>query len=325
MMSCSPAGGDLLFDEKLCEQGRNFCNKIWNALRLVDGWEADENVETSLADQLSLDWITHKMNSLIVDIEKNFVEYRLSEALMSIYSFVWTDFCSWYLEMIKPPYEEKISAKTKANTLQLFSNIAAMMHPFMPFITEEIWHALKSRNEGDDCIVSSYPKVEYYDQKLIDRVEQAKEIITGIRDIRNKHGIKMKDELDFYIVKSTRSSALIDQAGWKEIVLKSGNLGNITITDDENIAGITFISGTEKCIVVVHQEMDIDAQMAEKKTELTYQEGFVASVMKKLDNERFVSSAPLEVVEKERAKLADGQERIKLLNDEILRLKALMK
>jgi len=324
MLSCSPAGGDLLFDEKLVEQGRNFSNKIWNALRLVDGWEIDVDLKMREGDALAFQWIQHKLTSLAGDIDKNFKEYRLSEALISIYSFVWTDFCSWYLEMVKPGFGEKISIETKDNTIELFSQICSLMHPFMPFITEEIWHALKERKEGDDCILSTYPKPSGFDQIIIDRVEQAKDIITNIRDIRNKNGIKMKDELDVYLVKSDRSDALLTQSGWSDICIKLGNLKEIAVTEDENTSGIGFISGTEKCIVVMEQAMDVAAELDEKRKELVYQRGFVASVQGKLSNERFVSGAPEAVVAKEQAKLADGQERIKILEDDIKRLEGMV-
>ena len=320
MMLCSPAGGDLLFDEKLCEQGRNFCNKIWNALRLVDGWQTDNNMKASASDTLAYEWMNHKMNAMLADVDKNFNEYRLSEALMSIYNFVWNDFCSWYLEMVKPPYEGKIAQETKNNTIQLFTKICAIMHPFMPFITEEVWHKLYDRSEGDDCMISAYPASGNYDQQLIDKVEQAKDIITAIRDIRNKQGIKAKDLLDVYIINSDRSKNLMDTAGWDVICIKSASLNHIQLTDDDSISGISFISGTEKCIVSLKQEIDIQSQIEEKKKELDYQLGFVASVQKKLENERFVSGAPKDVVDKERAKLKDGQERVKILEEEINRL-----
>ena len=324
MLSCSPAGGDLLYDDKLVEQGRNFCNKIWNALRLVDGWEIDTNLKTSEGETLAFQWMQHKLTSLAVDIDKNFKEYRLSEALISIYSFVWTDFCSWYLEMVKPGFGEKMAPQTKENTIELFSQICSLMHPFMPFITEEIWHALRERAVGNDCILSSYPKPGSFDQTIIDRVEQAKDIITNIRDIRNKNSIKMKDELDVFLVKSDRSDVLLTQSGWSDICIKLGNLKQIAITADENTPGIGFISGTEKCIVVMEQAMDVAAELDEKRKELEYQIGFVASVQGKLRNERFVSGAPEAVVAKEKAKLADGQERIKILEDDIRRLEGMV-
>ena len=320
MLLSSPAGGDLLFDEKLVEQGRNFCNKIWNALRLVDGWETDENVTISEGEMLAYHWMVNKMNALATDIDKNFKEYRLSEALMSIYSFVWSDFCSWYLEMVKPNFGEKISINSRENTIQIFSEICSLMHPFMPFVTEEIWHQLKNGNQDGDCIISTFPKPAPYDQVLIDRVEQAKDIITNIRDVRNKNGIKMKDELDVLMIKSDRAQALVNQSGWSEICIKLGNLRSIQLSDDESLKGIGFISGTEKCVVILQQEINLKAELEEKIKELEYQRGFVASVQAKLSNGRFVSGAPEVVVAKEKAKLADGMERIRILEDDIRRL-----
>ena len=323
LMSCSPAGGDLLFDDKLVEQGRNFCNKIWNALRLVDGWEVDSNSTASSGNLLAYNWLDQKLNAIAGEIHKNFEDYRISEAVMNIYNFVWGDFCSWYLEMIKPPFGGKIDIQTKENTIEVFSRICSLMHPFMPFITEEIWHALKSRNEGEDCILSQYPQSGDYDKVLLDRIEQAKDIITNIRDIRNKNGLKNKEELEVVIVKSKRAEALIAMDGWAEICIKLANLSNIEITTDESIKGVGFISGTEKCIVILEKEVDLEKETLEKVTEIEYQKGFVASVQAKLNNERFVSGAPAIVVEKEKAKLADGLERIRILEDELKRLGAL--
>jgi valyl-tRNA synthetase len=324
MMSCSPAGGDLLFDEKLCEQGRNFCNKIWNALRLVEGWETDPDKPLSDADKLAYEWMEHKLNALAGEIDKNFEEYRLSEALITIYSFVWNDFCSWYLEMVKPAFGEKISPEAKENTIRLFGSICSLLHPFMPFITEEIWHMLgMDQQSGQDCIVCPYPKAEAYDQVLIDKMEQARDIITGIRDVRNRQGIKPKDALEVRIVQSDKAQSLLQTPGWTDICMKLANLSTLASTEDENINGINFISQTEKCIVCMEEAVDVEASLAEKAKELEYQEGFVASVQAKLSNERFVSGAPAAVVEKERAKLADGQERIKILQEEMERLRQL--
>lgn len=320
LMSCSPAGGDLLFDDKLVEQGRNFCNKIWNALRLVDGWEIDSNSTASSGNLLAYHWLDQKLNAIAGEIHRNFEDYRISEAVMNIYNFVWGDFCSWYLEMIKPTFGGKIDIQTKENTIEIFSRICSLMHPFMPFITEEIWHALKSREEGDDCILSQYPQSGDYDKVLLDRIEQAKDIITNIRDIRNKNGIKNKEELEVVIVKSKRAETLITMDGWAEICIKLANLSNIGITTDESINGVGFISGTEKCIVILEKEVDLEKDTLEKITEIKYQKGFVASVQAKLNNERFVSGAPAIVVEKEKAKLADGLERIRILEDELKRL-----
>jgi valyl-tRNA synthetase len=320
MMSCSPAGGDLLFDEKLCEQGRNFSNKLWNALRLVDGWTTDTSLAESASDALAYSWMKHKLTMLAGEIDRNFSEYRLSEALMSIYSFVWDDFCSWYLEMVKPAYGEAMAPKTKENTVALLSEICSLLHPFMPFITEEIWHVIQERKEGDDCILSKYPKSESFDGEMINKIEQLKEIVSGIRDIRNKNGLKMKDEIQASLLQSERAAGLIHTAGWKDICCKLATLQDFNLTTDEQTAGVAFISGTEKCFVLIESDVNVADQLEEKQKELAYQQGFVSSVRAKLENERFVSGAPQAVVEKEKAKLADGLERIKLLEEDIARL-----
>lgn len=322
LMSCSPAGGDLLFDEKLCEQGRNFCNKMWNALRLIKGWETHADAVMSADEELAYRWMTEKFKSLAAEVEKDFAEYRLSEALISIYTFVWDDFCSWYLEMVKPPFEGKISVRTLENTVELYSGICSMLHPFMPFITEEIWHTLRVRR-GRDCMLSTYPSGTQYNSEVIDRMEQAKEIITNIRDIRNKNNVKPKEKVDGQIVSSPKSTLLMSYPGWKEVCVKLAFLENFDLVDAGDSAGIGFISGTEQCTVVLAHELDVASQLEEKTRELEYQKGFVASVAAKLSNERFVSGAPQAVVDKEKAKLADGQERIRILEEEIGRLEAL--
>ena len=322
LMSCSPAGGDLLFDEKLCEQGRNFCNKMWNALRLIKGWETDADAVMSADEELAYRWMTEKFKSLAAEVEKDFAEYRLSEALISIYTFVWDDFCSWYLEMVKPPFEGKISVRTLENTVELYSGICSMLHPFMPFITEEIWHTLRDRG-GRDCMLSTYPSGTQYDSEVIDRMEQAKDIITNIRDIRKKNNVKPKEKVDVKIVSSSKSTMLMSYPGWKEVCVKLAFLENFDLVDAGDSAGIGFISGTEQCTVVLAHELDVASQLEEKTRELEYQKGFVASVAAKLSNERFVSGAPQAVVDKEKAKLADGQERIRILEEEIGRLEAM--
>jgi valyl-tRNA synthetase len=319
MMSCAPAGGDLLYDEKLVTQGRNFCNKLSNAFSLLDGLEVDRQKQPEPGDALMFDFMEQKLKSVVVEIHKNFEEFRLSEALMTIYNFVWDDFCSWYLEVVKPPFGHKISAVTHGQAKDLFSRICTLLHPFMPFITEELWHKLG--NNDSDCILSNYPQPSAYEQSTIDKVEQAKDIITQIRDVRHKHSIKPKDALDVYVMESNRANTLFSIGGLKEICIKLANLNHFELSKDEGVEGISFISGTEKCIVVLDQKLDIESEVAEKQKELEYQRGFVSSVLSKLQNERFVNGAPAAVVEKERAKLADGEQRIKILEEEIKRLR----
>jgi valyl-tRNA synthetase len=268
--------------------------------------------------------MTQKMSKLLRENEQNFKEYRLSEALMNCYSFVWDDFCSWYLEAIKPAHGEKMAEQTKQNTLHLFSQICSMLHPFMPFITEEIWNVLTEGKVQYDCIVSPYPQPEGYDELFISKVEQAKDIITGVREIRNKNGIKMKDPLTLVMTESDKAKILFDLTGWKEFCIKLANLSSFdTVTALP--AGFTFISDTEQLCVVSEERLDVESELKEKETELNYQIGFVRSVEAKLSNERFVNGAPSAVVEKERQKLRDGNERIRILTEDIERLKQLRK
>jgi valyl-tRNA synthetase len=322
MLSSSPAGGDLLFDEKLCDQGSKFCIKIWSALNLLSGWETDASKDSSPIEKLAIQWFTARKNEVLAEVDQNFKEYRLSEALTTLYTFVWTDFCSWFLEMIKPSRGESISKATYDQTIEFYQDIASILHPYMPFITEELWHAIKEREEGDDCIVSTYPKHGPFDAAFLKKVEQAKDVITNIRAARNKNGIKKHEPLPVLALASERMSALLDTAGIKEMIMKLAGLSSLEITSDDTQSGIVFISGTEKFIIQVAQEIDVAAELEEKEKELDYQRGFVASVEKKLSNERFVNNAPEQVVNNERKKQADGLARIAILEDEIQRLKA---
>ncbi|MCB0661019.1 MAG: class I tRNA ligase family protein, partial [Saprospiraceae bacterium] len=241
------------------------------------------------------------------------------------YNLIWNEYCSWYLEMIKPQFGEKIHENTYQEAIDAFSQLCSILHPFMPFITEEIWHLLKDRSAGEDCIISTL-KIEKQDNNDVQKyINTAKDIITSVREIRQKQAIKMKDELQLYILKTEGVDKLIALNGWEDIVKKLAILDDIIISDDLNINGISFISGTEKCMIQIHQELDIEGELISLQKDLDYQQGFVDSVTKKLSNERFVQNAKPEIVEKEQAKLADGQERIKILTEEIQRLQAQLK
>ncbi len=321
MLSSSPAGGDLLFDEKLCDQGSKFSNKLWNALRLIEGLEVDASKSNNKVDDFAAVWFENKFNTVLVEIESNFKEYRLSEALTTLYSFIWTDFCSWYLEMIKPPYGEGIAASVKEQAKDFYEKICIVLHPFMPFITEEIWHILAERGEGQDCIVSNYPKAGPSDKDNIATVEQAKDIISNIRDVRAKNGLSKAELLDLCAIKSERMESLLSQSGVEEMIIKVGNLKEIKLTEGEDVSGASFISGTEKFIVLFEKKIDVEAELERVNKELEYQKGFVGSINKKLSNERFVNNAPEAVVNNERKKLADGEARIKILEEELEQLK----
>jgi valyl-tRNA synthetase len=321
MLSSSPAGGDLLFDEKLCEQGSKFSNKLWNALRLLEHLEVDPAKTNNEVDDFAARWFEHKFNAILVEIESNYKEYRLSEALTTLYSFVWNDYCSWYLEMIKPPYGEGIAESVKNQAKAFYEKICIVLHPFMPFITEEIWHILKNRSEGEDCIISNYPEAGLSDQKIIAIAEQAKDIISNIRDVRAKNGLSKAELLDLVAVKSDSLKTLFDQNGLQEMIIKVGNLKGIILNEGAEANGASFISGTDKFIVLFDQKIDIDAELERLTKELEYQQGFVGSIQKKLSNDRFVNNAPEAVVNNERKKMADGEARIKILKEEIEQLK----
>jgi valyl-tRNA synthetase len=322
MLSCSPAGGDLLFDEKLVEQGRNFCNKLWNAMRLIKGWDKDESKPMSELESIATAWLEAKFNAVVKEVEDNFASYRLSEALITIYSFIWDDFCSWYLEMIKPAQEEKMSAETMDKTIALFSSICSLLHPYMPFITEEIWHQLNAETQ-EDCIMSNFPVYEEKDAMVLNAVEHAKKLITQVRELRSKNGLKSKDSFPLVAKRTANTEAYFSLAGYKAVCLKMAGLEDFTLSTDEEVVGISFITDAENYTAIVNIAIDVNKELEEKQKELIHQQGFVASIEKKLDNERFVSGAPADVIERERKKLNDGKDRIQLLLTEIEKLKAM--
>ena len=321
MLSCSPAGGDLLFDEKLCEQGRNFNNKLWNALRLIKGWEINDQKPASQSDLLAIAWIENKFAKLTGEIDNHFKEYRLSEALMTTYSFVWDDFCSWYLEMVKPEFGQAISKETCEATIVMFTKICSTLHPFMPFITEELWHQLGA--EGD-CILSTYPLAQVEDPQIIDTVETLKNIISNVRDVRNKNGLKQRELLPLKAIKSTNVEAILSVKGAATLLEQLAFVAEVEAVSEDLANAVGFVIGTDKYFVVLSKEIDVESDLSEKKKELDYQIGFVNSVAKKLDNANFVAGAPVSVVEKERQKLSDGNERIKILTEEISKLESLL-
>lgn len=338
MLSSAAAGNDIIFDapfdpetkqvlneSKLCEQGRNFCNKMWNALRLIKGWEVSETVvpdEVQLVNKLAIKWIEQKLSQTIVEVEANFQSYRLSDALMTLYKFIWDDFCSWYLEMIKPAYGAPIDQETLEQTAGIFSALMSALHPFMPFVTEEIWHQLADRLEGEDCIVSAYPKAGTFDKAFIDKVERAKAVVAGVREIRNNKGIKAKDALQVFAQNTPKAQELLTEPGLKLMIVKMANLAELTLTSEDIPNSVSFLAGTEKFFVVLEQSIDEEEERARLEKELAYYQGFITSVQKKLSNEKFVNSAPPQVVDTERKKLADGEAKIKSIEEALAQLNA---
>lgn len=329
LLSSGSAGNDIIFDapfdkkageiineSKLCEQGRNFTNKMWNALRLIKGWEVKPG-QGDAVNQLAVQWMGQKLEQTIAKLEQQYEQFRLSDALMMIYKLIWDDFCSWYLEMIKPDYGQPIDEETLEASLGIYEQLMTLLHPFLPFVTEEIWHQLRERAAGEDCVVSTYPQPKAYDEALIAKVESAKDIVASVRDARNAKGIKMKDELLLFAQDDESSQALLALAGLKEMIAKMANLQSLALTAEEVPNSVSFLSGQSKFFLQLNQEIDLETECARLQEELKYQRGFVAQVSKKLSNERFVQGAPEEVVARERAKLADGEARVKNLEEEL--------
>ncbi len=320
MLSCSPAGGDLLFDEKLCQLGSNFSNKFWNALRLLKGWEITDEAEsdtTRNCNKWAHDWINHKLNKTLADIEKDFTEFRLSEALMTIRALIWDDFCSIYLEAIKPAYEKPIGRGIYNQTVEVFSKLMTLLHPFMPFVTEEVWHLLKERKEGEDCIVSSWITGEQYDEVMLSDMELIKSVVSSVRDIRQKNSLSPNDALPLFALSSDKVSVLLAKPGVAETIKKLANISTVEITTEEADNATSFIGGAEKFFTIFEKEIDIEAEKERIEGELKRAQGFLIGVRKKLSNERFVSGAPAAVVEMERQKMRDGEQRVKILEESL--------
>ncbi len=337
MLSSAAAGNDIVFDapfdpetkqalneSKLCEQGRNFCNKMWNALRLIKGLELTDKVASpadAAINQLAYDWMMNKYHALIKELDKNYNEYRLSDALMSLYSFIWGDFCSWYLEMVKPEYGQPIDQKTYQQAIEIYEKLMTLLHPFMPFVTEEIWHGLKDRASGDDCVVSTYPSASDSDGELIKTVEIAKEVVSKVREARNKNGLKAKELLKLYVEASDTSKALFQNSGLVDMIKKMAFLESLELTDTEPENAIDFLARTDKYFLVINKAIDVEGELKKLQEELEYAQGFVKILEKKLSNERFVNNAPEQVVANERKKLADNLEKIRLIEESLNRLK----
>ncbi len=263
LMSSAAAGGDILFEDKLCENGRNFCNKLWNALRLVRGWEiteTPENEEITRKNRLAAQWFREKFQTVLANLDSDFQQFRLSEALLGLYTFIWDDFCSWYLEMIKPAYEQPIDRETYEATVDIFSNLMIALHPFMPFITEELWHQLRERTEGDDVCLQRWQTPVDSDKLLIDNVEKAKDIISKVRDLRNQNQLKPRDPLALQVQESDSARELFAQPGLKELVVKLAVLSELTLSSEEPANAKSFISGTDKYYVALNLKIDVEAE-----------------------------------------------------------------
>ena len=317
MMLSAPAGNDILFDESLCEQGRNFNNKIWNAFRLVEGWEVADGTQPE-ANKIAVEWFNAKLRQANAEIDDLFKKYRISEALMTVYKLFWDEFSSWYLEMVKPAYGQPINKTTYEATLKFFENLLKMLHPFMPFITEELWQHIYERKDGEsimrDKLEISAPTGE--DMKLIEDIESVKQIVAGVRTVRNQKNIANKETLSLQCV---GENALKD---YDSVVGKMANLTSIDVVTEKDCTAAAFMVGTLEYAVPLGDMIDVASEIEKMEAQLKHLEGFLAGVSKKLSNERFVANAPEAVVALERKKQSDSMEKIAALKESISSLKA---
>ncbi len=313
MLLASPAGNDLPFDESYCEQGRNFSNKIWNALRLIKSWNV-EDIEQPISSALAIEWFKEKMNKTLCDLEDDFSKYRLSESLMNVYKFVWDDLCSWYLEIIKPAYQAPIDRKTFEATLDIFEDVMKILHPFMPFVSEEVYHIIKERKENEFIMQAQLPAIKDINTTLLNEFEFIEEFITAIRSVRNEKNIAQKIALQVYFTKS--EEALIIEK-YSDIVCKLCNLDTLEACEEKVEKAIAKMVRTVEFFVPLTDNVNKEEEIKKIKADIEYYEGFKNSVMKKLSNENFVSKAPEQVVAMERKKLSDAEQKIETLNEQL--------
>ena len=317
MMLAAPAGNDILFDEALCEQGRNFCNKIWNAFRLVQGWQVDASVAQPETARLAVEWFNAKLRQSAAEVADLYSKYRLSEALMEVYHLFWDEFSSWFLEMVKPAYGLPIDATTYNAVLEAFNHLLHLLHPFMPFITEELWQHLAERKEGESIMVSpqTIAAPAPADAAILAQVELMKNVVAGVRAIRNTKNISPREALDLQVIGADPIAA------YDCLITKMANVNGVAVVDVKGEGVSSFMVGTTEYAVPLGGLIDVEAELAKAEAELKHLEGFLNGVMKKLSNERFVNNAPAQVVELERKKQADAESKIATLKETIASLK----
>ena len=317
MMLSAPAGNDILFDESLCEQGRNFNNKIWNAFRLVKGWQVAEG-EQPEANAIAAKWFEAKLKHTNAEVNDLFSKYRISEALMAVYKLFWDEFSSWYLEMVKPAYGSPIDATTYNQTLSFFETLLKMLHPFMPFITEELWQHIFDRNEGESIMRAELkldaPTDE--DNAVVNAIESVKQIVGGVRTVRNQKNIPNKDALVLQVVGQNNFEA------YASVISKMANLSAINVVAEKDATASAFMVGTDEFAVPLGDMIDVEAEIAKQEAQLKHLEGFLAGVKKKLSNEKFVAHAPEAVVAMERKKQSDSEEKIAALKESLAALRS---
>jgi valyl-tRNA synthetase len=317
MLLCSPAGNDILFDESLTEQGRGFQTKVWNSFRLINGWEIDDKLPQPEHSRLGIEWFRAKLNEAIVLMDDHFAKYRLNDALLTIHATIRDEFSGWLLEIIKPAYQQPIDKKTYNEVIDLLDEQLRLLHPFMPFISEEIWQLIGERREGSSIMMASWPKASAMNDNLCERFELTKELVSGIRSIRKEKNILSRDQVELFIIPGEKGYV----PEFNQVVSKLGNVSRLEIRQDEVAGAATFMVKATAFYIPFAGNVDVAAEIAKINEELAYNRGFLDAVLKKLGNEKFVSSAPAKVVEIEYKKKADIEEKIKILEERLLSLK----
>ena len=315
MLLCSTAGNDIMFDEAMCEQGRNFGNKIWNAFRLVGSWQVDGTAAQPESSRLAVEWFANLLDRTLAEIDAHFEAYRISDAFMTLYRLFWDEFSGWYLEMVKPAYGQPVDGDTFARTQEFFDKLLRMLHPFMPFVTEELWQHLAPRRQGESIMVADMPKTGAWSDELLARFELVKEVVAAVRNLRQQKNIPNKEKLSLKVIRDENYPA-----EYAPVLIKMANLSEIACVGEKDPAAMAFIVKTTQYFVPLEGMVDTEAELKKLHADLAYLEGFLASVMKKLSNERFVSGAPQKVVETEYAKKNDAEAKIAAIRERIAAL-----
>ncbi len=308
LLLSSAAGNDLMFDEALCQQGKGFANKIWNAFRLVKGWEVDETIPQPNSSAIAITWFEAKFQKTLVELEDHYGKYRLSDALMATYKLIWDDYASWLLEIVKPAYQQPIDSKTLKSVVAIFEDILKVLHPFMPFLTEEIWQYISERTPEDALIIAKWPESKPINEALISEFEFAQDVVSGIRNIRKEKNMAFKDAIGFYVINNENIANTFD-----EVITKLGNLESIEYTNEAVDGALTFRVKSNEYFIPIAGAINVEEEIKKLTDELNYTEGFLKSVQKKLANERFVAGAPEQVIANERNKEADALAKIETL------------
>ncbi len=301
LLLSASAGNDIMFDEEMCNTGKAFTNKIWNAFKLISGWEVSSTISQPESSKVAVEWYEAKLQKTLLEIEDNFEKYRLSNALMATYKLVWDDFCSWFLEMIKPAYQQPIDSLTFAKAIEILEVNLKLLNPFMPFLTEEIWHLIKERTPSEALIIAEYPKMNGFDNSIIDDFEFTSEVISGIRTIRKEKNIAQKDAIDLKVINNEKTSSYFDS-----VIMKLGNVSSLEYVSEKVDGSLTFRTKSNEYFIPISGNIDVATEIAKLSSELNYAQGFLKSVQIKLSNEKFVANAKREIIENERKKETDA-------------------